>query len=71
VSAHAIDSLERFWLLLFLPSFVRYLLLMRTSLRPRPLVVGGVLDFGSLAALVLPHAQLEVSAAQHKHTHKH
>jgi hypothetical protein len=51
---------ERFWLLLFLPSFVRYLLLMRTSLRPRPLVVGEVVDFGSLDPLVSPHAQLEV-----------
>lgn len=51
---------ERFWLLLFLPSFLRYLLLMRTSLRPRPLVVGEVVDFGSLEPLVAPYAQLEV-----------
>lgn len=32
----------RVWLLLFIPSFIRYMMLLRGSLRPRPLHVGEV-----------------------------
>ncbi len=60
---------QNVWLLLFLPSFFRYMVLLRGSLRPRPLTVGSIVDHGggggggksSLAALVdLDHAKIEV-----------
>ena len=51
---------DRVWLLLFLPSFLRYMILLRGSLRPRPLTVGSLVDQGGLSSLIALDAKIEV-----------
>lgn len=54
---------QRVWLLVFLPSFVRYMMLLRMSLRPRPLHVGTVVEAsaGSLAPIIPPASRVEIA----------
>lgn len=54
---------DRFWILFFLPSFLRYMHLLRTSLRPHPLTIGSVIDYGlGLSSIIDVDAKIEVVA---------
>ena len=52
---------ERCWLILFVPTFFRYMQLLRSSLRPRPVLVGGVTSVSnSLSSIVDAQAKVEL-----------
>mmetsp|Transcript_5037 Transcript_5037/g.6521 ORF Transcript_5037/g.6521 Transcript_5037/m.6521 type:complete len:408 (+) Transcript_5037:92-1315(+) len=54
---------DRFWIILFVPSFIQYMHLLRTSLKPHPLTIGSVIDIhGGLTPLLDMNSKIEVVA---------